>query len=97
MRSALGAGIDPAARRRAVKSSRGDTFEAVAREWFKSFSRDWADSHLEKVIRRLELYLFPWIGARLAKLETAKRALQNCRRIFRYAIATARAESNPSL
>jgi hypothetical protein len=31
-----------------------------------------------------------------AKLETAKRALQNCSRILRYAIATGRAESNPA-
>jgi Phage integrase central domain len=32
-----------------------------------------------------------------AKLETAKRALQNCSRIFRYAIATGRAEQNPAV
>jgi integrase len=115
MRSARAAGIDPAARRRAERYARGDTFEAIAREWFEKFSQGWADSHLEKVIRRLELYLFPWIGRRPiakltavdvltclrrieagAKLETAKRALQNCSRIFRYAIATGRAESNPA-
>ena len=115
MRSARAAGIDPAARRRAERYARGDTFEAVGREWFDKFSVGWADSHLEKIIRRLELYLFPWVGRRpIAKLsavdiltcvrrieaggkhETAKRALQNCSRIFRYAIATGRAESNPA-
>jgi integrase len=115
MRNARAAGIDPAARRRAERYASGDTFEAVAREWFDKFSKAWADSHMEKVIRRLELYLFPWIGRRPiaklsalevltclrrieagAKLETAKRALQNCSRIFRYAIATGRADSNPA-
>jgi integrase len=41
----------------------------VAREWFDNFSKGWADSHMEKVIRRLELYLFPWFGRRpIAKL-----------------------------
>ena len=69
MRSALAAGIDPAARRRAERYSRGDTFEAVGREWFEKFSKAWATSHLEKIIRRLELYLFPWVGRRpIAKL-----------------------------
>jgi hypothetical protein len=57
MRSALAAGIDPAARRRAERYSRGDTFEAVAREWFEKFSKGWADSHMEKIIRRLELLI----------------------------------------
>jgi integrase len=108
-------GIDPAAKRRAEKYARGDTFEAVAREWFDKFSTHWADSHTDKILRRLELYIFPWIGARPiakisaleiltclrrieagAKLETAKRALQNCSRICRYAIATGRAERNPA-
>jgi integrase len=78
-------------------------------------SANWEESHSGKVIRRLELYIFPWIGARPiaklgardiltclqrveagAKLETAKRALQSCSRIFRYAIATGRAEENPA-
>ena len=69
MRSALAAGIDPAARRRAERCTRGDTFEAVGREWFDKFSKAWATSHLEKIIRRLELYLFPWVGRRpIAKL-----------------------------
>jgi hypothetical protein len=43
MRSALAAEIDPAARRRAERYSRGDTFEGVAREWFEKFSVGWAD------------------------------------------------------
>jgi len=109
-------GINPAEKRRAEKHRASDTFERVAREWFAKHSHTWVDSHSSKVIRRLELYLFPWIGghpiARLcardilkclrrvvevAKLETAKRVLQNCNRVFRYAIATGRAERNPAV
>lgn len=116
MRQDLAEGISPAAKRRAERYAGADTFEAVAREWFGKFSARWADSHAGKVIRRMELTLFPWIGARPVakltapeilhclrrleaggKLETAKRALQNCNRVLRYAIATGRAESNPAM
>src|SRR5580700_8744445 len=62
-------GISPSAKRRAEKYSAGNSFEAVAREWFGKFSANWEESHSSKVIRRLELYIFPWIGARpIAKL-----------------------------
>jgi integrase len=116
MRRDRASGVNPAAKRRAEKYANADTFEAVAREWFGKFSANWVEGHSSKIIRRLELYLFPWIGARPieklsardiltclrrveagAKLETAKRALQNCCRIFRYAIATGRAEQNPAM
>jgi integrase len=115
MRRDRAAGVDPAAKRRAEKYSSAASFEAVAREWFGRFSPNWKGSHSDKILRRMELYVFPWIGARpiaklsavdvLAclrrveagnKLETAKRALQNCSRIFRYAIATGRREDNPA-
>jgi integrase len=109
-------GINPAAKRRAQRHRSADTFETVAREWFAKHAPTWVESHSSKVIRRLELYLFPWIGAypiaklsapdilqclrrveEAVKLETAKRVLQNCIRIFRYAIATGRAERNPAV
>jgi integrase len=87
------------------------TFEHVAREWFNKFKSQWVDSHSEKIIRRLECDVFPWIGDReiksikptelleviarkeaAGKVETAHRAMQNCSQVFRYAIATGRAE-----
>jgi integrase len=62
--------VDPAAKRRAEKSAVGDSFEAVAREWFEKFSPKWAVGHSGKIIRRLELYIFPWIGERpVGKIE----------------------------
>lgn len=41
-----------------------ESFEAVAREWYGKHAAAWAPSHGEKVIRRLERDVFPWIGAR---------------------------------
>jgi integrase len=109
-------GINPADQRRARRHRSANTFETVAREWFSKYAPTWVESHSSKVIRRLELYLFPWIGGypiaslsapdilkclrraeEVAKLETAKRVLQSCARIFRYAIATGRAERNPAV
>lgn len=39
-----------------------ESFEAVAREWYAKRQATWAPSHGEKVIRRLERDVFPWIG-----------------------------------
>ncbi len=118
-RRKVAAGIDPAEMRKAeaiaLVESTENTFEAIAREWFGMFSKQWAASHADKIIRRLELYVFPWIGARPVKSitapellavlrrvesrganETAHRALQVCGRVFRFAVATGRAERDPS-
>lgn len=108
-------GVDPSARRQIEQKVAAETFEAVAREWFAKFSVNWAPSHSEKVIRRMELDLFPWIGSRPIReitapelltclrrieergaLDTAHRAHQNCGQVFRYAVATGRAERDPS-
>jgi integrase len=112
-------GIDPSVQRKAVKlagsEKSANSFEVVAREWFGKFSKAWAASHADKIIRRLERDVFPWIGGRpiaevtapellavlrrvenRGALETAHRAKQNCGQIFRYAIATGRAERDPS-
>jgi len=118
-RKQLAAGIDPGENRKAVKAAKAreatNSFEVVAREWYGRQAPNWAPSHGEKIIRRLERDLFPWLGSRpiasitapelLAALrrieqrgavETAHRAHQNCGQIFRYAIATGRAERDPS-
>ena len=34
----------------------------VAREWHSSYMKGKAESHAEKVIRRFELYVFPYVG-----------------------------------
>lgn len=118
-RQFLGRDIDPGAAsrlaRRAAKALTNDSFEALAREWYAKFSPKWAPTHGEKIIRRLERDIFPWIGGRpiveikgpellsvvrriedRGALETAHRALGNCGQVFRYAVATGRAERDPS-
>lgn len=112
-RKLVAEGIDPGQERKANKASESGagTFEAVAREWHSKFSSGWAESHSTKLLRRLELYIFPWIGARpvanieahevlstirriedKGNLETARRALQVCGQVMRYAVQTLRAE-----
>ena len=118
-RRLVAAGIDPTEHRKAAKvalvESTENTFEAIAREWFGLFSKPWAPGHADKIIRRLELNVFPWIGTRNIKAitapellavlrrietrganETAHRALHVCGREFRFAVATGRAERDPS-
>ena len=59
----LANGIDPSAKRRTEKMASSDTFEAIAREWFDKFSASWAVGYSSKVIRRLKICVFPWIGS----------------------------------
>ncbi len=77
--------IDPGEQRKAVKAAKEqsaeDSFEAVAREWFAKFSQGWAASHSSKVIRRLEVHLFPWIGSKPVADITATEVLKCLRRI----------------
>ncbi len=118
-RKLLANGIDPSENRKVQKAATQEratnSFEAVGREWFAKHSPNWAPGHSDKIIRRLERDIFPWLGGRpIAEitapelltvlrriesrgvLETAHRALQNCGQVFRYAVATGRAERDPS-
>jgi integrase len=112
-------GIDPSEARKAAKSAGEDraanSFEVIAREWFAKRSSTWVPSHADRIIRRLERDIFPWLGRKpttdinapqlleavrrieaRGAVETAHRALQDCGQVFRYAIATGRAERDPS-
>lgn len=58
-----------------------NSFELVAREWWSAHMKNKAETHKDKVIRRFELYLFPWIGnAPIANI-TAPQLLQVVKRI----------------
>lgn len=101
--------------KQASRENAANSFEAIAREWFAKFSPQWAPSHADKIIRRLENDAFPWIGSKpiaditppqllavirrteiRGALDTAHRVKQNCGQVFRYAVATGRAERDPS-
>ncbi|GKS77351.1 integrase arm-type DNA-binding domain-containing protein [Acidovorax sp. SUPP950] len=62
-------GVDPREARR-VDEERGrvarlNTFELTARAWHTQARKDreWSASYAEKVMRHLELHVFPWLGA----------------------------------
>lgn len=73
-RRLLQQGVNPSQQRRAQKRARGagDSFEAVAREWHAKFIGQWTADHAARILRRLELDVFPWIGARpIGELDAA--------------------------
>ncbi len=119
-RKVLADGVDPSANRKAQKAAKADraanSFEVLAREWYAKFVSAWGDLHRERVLRRLERDVFPWIGERpiaeitaselltiirrvenRGALDTAHRVLSTCGQVFRYAVATLRAERDPSV
>ena len=65
-RKLLADGIDPGYAKKSAKNNRNDelsnSFETIAREWHFSYMKGKAKSHSEKVIRRFEIYVFPYIG-----------------------------------
>ena len=108
-------GVDPGCSKKAAKetlyAAQNNTFEIIGREWWHLKKSGWVEAHAEKILARLENYVFPLVGKRVideikapellqairniearGKGETARRALQNCSQIFRFAIATGRAE-----
>lgn len=111
--------VDPSENRKQQRSAKAErsanSFEVVAREWIAKNTPTWAASHTSKIVRRLEMYVYPWLGGKpiaditapdllaMARrieskgaIETAHRALQNCGQVFRYAVATGRAERDPT-
>lgn len=114
-RSFVADGIDPSAKRQAERQAVNDSFEAVSREWHGKYRSKWTDDHANRILRRLERDVFPWIGSfpvstvsasdllgvfrRIegrGAIQTAHRAKQDCGQVFRYAIATGRAERDPT-
>lgn len=77
--------IDPSENRKAEKASQQsngeNSFEVIAREWWQTHMKNKAASHKDKVIRRFELYLFPWIGSKAIADITAPQMLQVVKRI----------------
>lgn len=86
-RRLLAEGIDPGEHRKITKATKAlqaeNSFEAVAREWFTKHKPTWTDGHADRIIRRLERDIFPWLGSRpIADIE-APELLANLQRIER--------------
>jgi integrase len=111
----LAKGIDPGEKKKAEHYASAHTFEAVTREWFARHGPTLAPGHADKIIRRFERDVFPWLGSQpvadvtprrvlevlryiesRGTLETAHRAKQNIGQVMRYAVATGRAERDPT-
>lgn len=77
--------IDPSENRKVEKATNklnaANSFKLVARAWWESYMKGKAESHKEKVIRRFELYLFPWIGSKPISAITAPQILEVIKRI----------------
>jgi integrase len=77
--------IDPSENRKAKKAATversGNSFEVVAREWYAKHSPNWSVNHGDRIIRRLDRDIFPWIGGKPIADITAQQLLEVIRRI----------------
>jgi integrase len=93
-RKLLATDVDPGENRKAHKAAKAESgtnsFEVVAREWFSKFAPNWATNHSDKIIRRLERDVFPWLGKQSIAEITAPELLATLRRVeSRGAVETA--------
>lgn len=114
-RRQLAEGLNPSAHKKAEKQRQqlalGSSFEAISREWLEKHSPNWTPEHGERIRRRLEVDVWPWLGAQdvaeikpvdvltvlrrieeRGALQTAHRARSDIGLIYRYAVATGRAQ-----
>ena len=98
-RALVAEGLDPSAERKADRKrhlaartedalrSAGlpatDSFEAVAREWFKVRRSGWSKSYADKMMARFETDVFPWLGKTPIAQVTGPMLLAVCRQIGR--------------
>ena len=83
-RRLLANNIDPGAIRKAQKQAKNEeieTFEIIAREWQDKFKSKWQEEYADKIMRRLELNVFPLIGSRPIKDIKAPELLAVLRRV----------------
>lgn len=84
-RKLLADGIDPGENRKAMKAVKQDraanSFEVITREWYGKHAPNWAEHHGDRIIRRFERDIFPWIGGRPIADVTAPELLAAMRRI----------------
>ena len=78
-------GIDPNDLKKAIKNQKAEraanSLEAVARKWYATNLSGWAPTYASKIIRRLEMYVFPWLGGRPVDEITAPELLTVANRL----------------
>lgn len=83
-RRLLANGNDPSENRKAQKAANMEgtqTFEVVAREWLVKYSPNWSRVHTDRITRRLERDIFPWMGSKPIAAITPLQLLEVVRRI----------------
>src|SRR5581483_6350434 len=84
-RELLRQGVDPGEVKKARKAARAEraenSFEVIAREWYAKQAPTWADAHGDRILRRLERDVFPWLGGRPVAEITPQEILLVLRRI----------------
>ena len=83
-RRLLANNVDPGVVRKAQKQTKiedTETVEVIAREWHEKFKSKWTEGHALKLMRSLELDVFPWIGTRPIKEIKAPELLTVLRRV----------------
>lgn len=63
-RKLLATGVDPVADRRQQANQVKTTFQDIAEQWWKHWSKSCTERHADSTIRRLKMNVFPAIGAR---------------------------------
>lgn len=97
LRTLVAGGNDPAAKRSSERkqmaqlreaegrNSRGEpplgSFEEIARRWFSVRESGWMEGYSSKVIRRLEVHVFPYLGQRMITEIAPPDVLGVCRRV----------------
>ena len=84
-RKLLANDTDPSETKKAAKASKVglqlNSLEVVAREWTSSYFTNKSASHQQRTLRRLELYIFPWLGSKQVSEITAPQILEAVKRI----------------
>ena len=84
-RKQLANDVDPSESKKATKASSlgaaANSLEAVTREWAASYFKNKSSSHQERTMRRLELYIFPWLGNKPISEINAPQILDAVKRI----------------
>jgi len=81
----LAEGTNPSERKKALKASKSgalaNSFEVVAREWANSYFTNKSESHKERTLKRLENYIFPYLGDKPISEINAPQILEVVKRI----------------
>lgn len=89
-RKQLRQGTNPAAvRKKETLSATASTFESITRDWHNRFKAKWSENHAGRILRRLEIDVFPHIGAMAIDTIKAPEMLQVLQRVELRSVETA--------